>query len=68
MIGIALGDYYQVAVLTGAVVIGLISVGMSLAGLELGARIGRWSGPRSEQIGGLILISVGVAIAAGTLG
>lgn len=67
VIGIALGTY-QVAVLTGAVVIGLISVGMSLAGLELGARIGRWSGPRSEQIGGLILISVGVAIAAGTLG
>ncbi len=67
VIGFALGTY-QVAVLTGAVVIGLISVGMSLAGLELGARIGKWSGPRGEQIGGLILISVGVAIAAGTLG
>jgi len=64
VIGFALGTY-QVSILTGAVVIGLVSVAMSLVGLELGARIGRWSGQRSEQLGGLILISVGVAIAAG---
>ncbi len=66
VIGFALGTY-QVAILTGAVVIGLVSVALSMIGLELGARIGKWSGPRSEQLGGLILISVGVAIAAGTL-
>jgi putative Mn2+ efflux pump MntP len=66
VIGFALGTY-QVAILTGAVVIGLISVAMSLVGLELGARIGRWSGRRSEQLGGLILISVGAAIAAGAI-
>jgi putative Mn2+ efflux pump MntP len=64
VIGFALGTY-QVSILTGAVVIGLVSVAMSLVGLELGARIGRWSGQRGEQLGGLILISVGVAIAAG---
>ena len=66
VIGFALGTY-QVAILTGAVVIGLVSVALSMIGLELGARIGKWSGARSEQLGGLILISVGVAIAAGTL-
>jgi putative Mn2+ efflux pump MntP len=67
VIGFALGTY-QISVLTGAQVIGLVSVALSLAGLELGARIGRWSGRRGEQFGGVILISVGVAIAAGTLG
>jgi putative Mn2+ efflux pump MntP len=66
VIGFALGTY-QVAILTGAILIGLVSVAMSLVGLELGARIGRLSGRRGEQLGGLILISVGVAIAAGTL-
>jgi putative Mn2+ efflux pump MntP len=67
VIGFALGTY-QIDVLTGALVIGLASVVLSLAGLELGARIGRWSGRRGEQLGGVILISVGAAIAAGTLG
>lgn len=67
VIGFALGTY-QISVVTGALVIGLVSVVLSLIGLELGARIGRWSGHRGEQLGGVILISVGVAIAAGTLG
>jgi putative Mn2+ efflux pump MntP len=66
VIGFALGTY-QVAILTGAVVIGLVSVALSMIGLELGARIGKWSGRRGEQLGGVILISVGVAIAAGAL-
>ncbi len=66
VIGFALGTY-QVPILTGALVIGLVSVAMSLVGLELGARIARWSGRRSEQLGGLILICVGSAIAAGTI-
>jgi putative Mn2+ efflux pump MntP len=66
VIGFALGTY-QIAILTGAIVIGLVSVALSMIGLELGARLGKWSGQRSEQLGGLILISVGVAIAAGTL-
>jgi manganese efflux pump family protein len=66
VIGFALGTY-QVEIVTGAIVIGLVSVAMSLAGLELGARVGRWSGYRGEQFGGVILISVGAAIAAGAL-
>jgi putative Mn2+ efflux pump MntP len=66
VIGFALGTYH-VSLLTGAIVIGLVSTGLSLAGLELGARLKRWSGRRGEQLGGVILISVGVAIAAGAL-
>ncbi len=64
VVGFALGAY-QVSLLTGAAIFGAVSVVMTLAGLELGARIGRRAGPRGEQIGGAILISVGVAIAAG---
>ena len=40
---------------------------MSLAGLELGARIGSWAPLRAGEIGGVILICVGLAIAAGAL-
>jgi putative Mn2+ efflux pump MntP len=65
-VGFALGAYH-VSILQGAVVIGLVSVTLALIGLELGARIGRWSGARGEQLAGVMLISVGVAIAAGVL-
>jgi len=40
-------------------------VAMSLAGLELGARIGIATGDRSELIASAVLIAVGTAIAAG---
>lgn len=66
VVGFALGTY-QTGVLAGAGVIGAVSVGLSLIGLELGARIGSWAPRRGEQIGGVILISVGIAIASGTL-
>jgi len=66
VVGFALGTY-QVAILTGAAVIGAVSVGLSLIGLELGARIGRWAGERSEQLGGLLLICVGIIIGTGAL-
>jgi manganese efflux pump family protein len=66
VVGFALGAY-QVSVLTGAAIFGAVSVVMSLAGLELGAKIGERAGSRGEQIGGVILISVGVAIGAGVL-
>ena len=48
-------------------VIGAVSVALSLLGLELGARIGTRLGRRGEILGGLVLIAVGVAIAAGLL-
>jgi len=40
---------------------------MSQAGLELGARIGDKTGQHGEILGGLILIAVGAAVAAGVL-
>lgn len=65
-VGFALGAYH-VAVLTAALVIGAVSVALSLVGLELGARIGAATGRRGELIGALVLIAVGIAIAAGAL-
>jgi putative Mn2+ efflux pump MntP len=47
---------------------GVVSVGMSLAGLELGHRLGRRVEEWSEEIGGGVLILVGIAIAVGVLG
>jgi manganese efflux pump family protein len=64
VIGFALGTY-GVGILEGALVIGAVSVAMSLAGLELGGLLGRWAGRRTEQVSGVILILVGAAIAAG---
>ena len=64
--GFALGAYHTGIVLA-AVVFGVVSVAMSLAGLELGARIGAAAGERSELIACLLLIVVGAVIAAGVL-
>ena len=64
--GFALGTMH-VDVAEGALVIGVVSVLLSLAGLELGSRIGAAAGRRGEQIGGAILVAVGVALAAGVL-
>ena len=65
-VGFALGTYH-IALVVAAVVIGAVSVTMSLAGLELGRRLGTRAGRRGEIIGGLVLIGVGAAIAAGVL-
>ncbi len=64
--GFALGTMH-IGVAEGAIVIGVVSVVLSLAGLELGGRIGSAAGRRGEQIGGAILVAVGVALAAGVL-
>lgn len=66
VVGFALGTYHT-PVLAGALVIGAVSVAMSLVGLEIGARIGKLAGERGEQLAGLVLMSVGVALAAGVL-
>jgi manganese efflux pump family protein len=55
-------------ILVGAVVIGAVSVVMSLAGLELAGLLGRWARRRGEQMSGAILILVGAAIAGGAFG
>jgi manganese efflux pump family protein len=66
VVGFALGTY-QVGIAVGAILIGAVSVAMSLAGLELGSLLGRLVGRRSEQMSGVILILVGAAIAGGAL-
>jgi manganese efflux pump family protein len=66
VVGFALGTYHT-SILEGALIIGAVSVGLSLIGLEVGARVGRLAGDRGEQLAGVMLISVGIAIAAGAL-
>jgi manganese efflux pump family protein len=66
VIGFSLGAYHT-PVLIGALVIGAVSVAMSMVGLEIGARAGRVTGERSEQVAGVLLMSVGVAVGAGAL-
>jgi putative Mn2+ efflux pump MntP len=65
-VGFALGTYH-VALLTAAVLIGAVSVAMALAGLELGRLLGTKIGERGEALGGIVLVGVGIAIAAGLL-
>ncbi len=64
--GFALGTYHT-NLAVAAVVFGVVSVAMSLVGLELGARIGAAAGDRSELIACVLLIVVGVVIATGAL-
>jgi putative Mn2+ efflux pump MntP len=65
-VGFALGAFH-VSFLLAAVLIGAVSIAMSLLGLELGGRLGSKAGDRGELVGGLVLVGVGVAIAAGVL-
>ena len=65
-VGFALGTYH-VALLTAAVLIGTVSVTMALAGLELGRLLGTKIGERGEALGGIVLVGVGIGIAAGLL-
>ena len=66
VIGFSLGAYHT-PIVVGALVIGGVSVAMSLVGLEIGARAGRVAGERGEQVAGVLLMSVGVALGAGAL-
>lgn len=65
-VGFALGTYH-VGLLLAAVVIGAVSVSLSLVGLELGSRLGAKTGEGGEFIGGFVLVGVGVAIATGAM-
>ncbi len=64
--GFALGSYH-VSLALAAAVFGVVSVVMSLAGLEIGARIGAVTGDRSELSACALLIATGAVIAAGAL-
>jgi putative Mn2+ efflux pump MntP len=64
--GFALGTYH-VPIVLAAVLIGVVSAAMSLAGMELGARLGTAIGRRADLAAGAILVAVGITIAAGWL-
>jgi putative Mn2+ efflux pump MntP len=66
-VGFALA-VYPVDLWLAAIVFGVVSIVMSLVGLELGNRLGKGVEKWSEEIGGAVLILVGVAIAIGVLG
>ncbi len=66
-VGFALA-VYRIDVVLAGITFGVVSVIMSLAGLELGHRLGRRAEAWSEEIGGGVLMLVGLAIAAGVLG
>ena len=66
VVGFALGAYRTPLVLSVAI-IATVSVGLSLLGLELGARLGKKVGHRSELLSGIVLICVGLAILTGLL-
>src|SRR5260370_31079642 len=62
-VGFALA-VYQVDIVLAGLTFGVVSVVMSLVGLELGHTLGKRAEAWSEEIGGAVLILVGVAIAA----
>jgi putative Mn2+ efflux pump MntP len=63
-VGFALGTFH-VNLAVAAILIGFVSVAMSLVGLELGNRIGARVGDRAELVGGLVLVGVGAFVASG---
>jgi putative Mn2+ efflux pump MntP len=65
-VGFALGAVH-VSLPVAVIVIGAVSVTLSLLGLELGHRLSTRIGGRGEVLGGLVLIGVGIAVAAGLL-
>lgn len=66
VVGFAL-SLYRTPILVSALVIATISVLMSLAGLELGARLGERIERWSEEFGAVVLILVGIALFFGWL-
>jgi len=66
VVGFALG-VYPVPLAEAAIVIGVVSVALSLLGLELGNRLGSRVEKWSEELGGGVLVLVGLALAFGLL-
>jgi manganese efflux pump family protein len=64
IVGFALGTY-NVSLVLAAITIAVVSVAMSLVGLELGSRLGRSAEKWSGELGGGVLVLVGAAIALG---
>jgi putative Mn2+ efflux pump MntP len=66
-VGFALA-IYRIPIVLAAATMGVVSVGMSLIGLELGHRLGARVEAWSEELSGAVLIGVGLALALGILG
>jgi putative Mn2+ efflux pump MntP len=64
VVGFALGTT-NVSLVVAVPLIVIASVSLSLLGLELGNRLGSVVERRSGEVGGVVLILVGVAVAAG---
>lgn len=58
----------DVAVVPAVVVIGAVTLVLSLAAVHLGARAGEWLGRRAELAGGVVLILIGLRIVLDHLG
>ena len=63
VVGFALGVYH-VSIVLAALTMAVVSVGLSLLGLELGSRLGARVGEFSEMAGGVVLVLVGIALGA----
>lgn len=66
VVGFALGAY-KVPLVEAAIVIAVVSVGMSLIGLEAGRRLGPSVEQWSAELGGAVLVVVGILIASRVL-
>ena len=66
VVGFALGAD-KVPLVRAAVAIAVVSVALSLVGLEIGRRLGRSVGRWSAELGGAVLVLVGVLITTGVL-
>jgi len=66
IVGFALGAY-TVPIVVAVTVIAVVSVALSLIGLELGDQLGTRVEHNSELLAGIVLICVGAAIATGLL-
>jgi putative Mn2+ efflux pump MntP len=57
----------SIPILSPALVIGVVTFGLSLFGLMAGGRLGEKFGKRMEIIGGVILIGIGLRVLIGHL-
>lgn len=66
VVGFALGTL-AVPLAEAATAMAVVSVLLSLVGLEIGARLGRRAGDWSEEIGGAVLVGVGALVLGGVI-
>jgi len=51
-----------VNIITPAIIIGLVTWGLSLIALRIGCRVGNAFGKRMEILGGIILLAIGLRV------